>query len=105
MIFAILFIISYTLLYPYIVHAIQTYFNTPPTETFSDSPEFEISDPWDSLTEEQYIEDILENSCKDQNCSDYEPRPFDIFGNKSGNYIGHYYQAGGKTKHCIVLKQ
>ena len=82
MLFKILCIVSYTLLYPYIVRAILTYFNPPPTETFIDCPEFETSDPWDSLTEEQYIQDILENSCEDRDCSDYEPRPFIILETK-----------------------
>jgi hypothetical protein len=105
MIFEFLFIILHILLYPYIVRAIQAYSTTTPTETFFDCPEFEISDPWDSLTEEEYIEDILENSCEDTDCSDYEPKQFDIFGKQVEDCIGHYYQAGGKTKHCIVLKQ
>jgi len=105
MIFKILFIISYTLLYPFIVRPFQTYVNTPPTETFSHWPEFEISDPWDSPTEEEYINDILEDSCEYSDYSDYKRRPFNIFGNNAGNYIGQYYQAGGETKHRIVLKQ
>jgi len=83
----------------------QTYFGTTPTETCCDCPEFEISDPWDSLTEEEYVEDILEHSCEDTDCSDYEPNQFDIFGYQADNYIGHHYQSGGKTTHCIVLKQ
>jgi len=53
MIFKFLFIISHIILYPYIVHAVQTYLDTTPTETFFDCPEFEISDSWDSLTEEK----------------------------------------------------
>jgi len=105
MMFETLFIISYTFLYPYIVHAIQTYLNTPPSETFSDCPEFDISDCWDCLTEEEYIEDVLENSCQDTDCPDYKPKPFDIFGNKASDYISHYYQAGGKTTHCTMLEQ
>ena len=63
MIFEFLLIISHILLYPYIVCTVQAYFNTTPTKTFFDCPEFEISNSWDCLTEEEYIEDILENSC------------------------------------------
>jgi hypothetical protein len=105
MIFKFLFIIPHILLYPYIVRAIQGYSTTTPTETFFDCPEFEVSDPWDSLTEEEYIEDILENFCGNTDCSDYEPKQFDIFGNQADDNIGHYYQAGGKTKHCIVIRK
>jgi len=105
MIFKFLFIISHILLCPYIVRAIQAYMNTTPTETFFDCPEFEVSDSWDFLSEEEYIEDILENSYEDTHCSDYKPTQFDIFRKEADHYIGHYYQAGGKTKHCIVLKQ
>jgi hypothetical protein len=35
---------------------------TPPTEIFLDCHEFVISDPWDSLTEQEYIEDTLETA-------------------------------------------
>ena len=105
MIFEILIIISDTLLSPYIVCTIQTYLDTPSTETFFDWPGFEISDPWYSLTEAEYINDILENSCKDTDCSHYKPGPLDIFGKEASNYIGHWYQAGGKTIHRIVPKQ
>ena len=52
MIFEIVLIISYTLLYPYIVRTLQTNLNAPPTENFSHCSEFEPSDPWDSLTME-----------------------------------------------------
>jgi len=104
MIFEILLIMSHTLLYPYVVHAIQSYSNTPPTETFIDCPEFEISDPRDSLTKKEYIEDVLTNSCEHRDCSDIEPRTFDIFTNIARNYIRHCYQAGGNTEHCIVPK-
>jgi len=105
MIFEFLFIISHIILYPYIVHAVQTYLDTTSTKTFFDCPAFEISDPWDSLTEEEYIEDILKNSCEDTDSSDYELTQFDIFGYQADDYIGLHYQSGGKTKHCIVLKQ
>jgi hypothetical protein len=44
---------------------------TTPTEIFFDCPELVISDPWDSLSEEEYIEDILNNSCEDSDSSDY----------------------------------
>jgi hypothetical protein len=64
-----------------------------------------VSDPWDSLTEEEYIEDILENFCGNTDYSDYEPKQFDIFGNQADDNIGHYYQGGGKTKHCIVIRK
>jgi len=97
MIFEILFTTSYTLLYPYIPHAIQTYLNTPSTKTFFDSPKFEISNPWDSLTEEEYIEDILKNYCEETDCSDYKRRPFHIFGHKPSVFIGHCYQARGNN--------
>jgi len=105
MIFEILYIISYILRDPYIVSTIQTFFNTPPAESFFGCPAMEITDLWDSLAEEEYIEDILENSCEDTDCTDYVVWPFDIFGNTTSDYTGHYYKAGGKTKHCIVLKQ
>jgi len=95
MIFEFLFIICHILLYPHIIRTIQAYINTPPTETFVDYPEFNLSDRWESLTEEEYIEVILENCCEDTDCSDYEPKPFDIFRNKADDYIGHCYQAGG----------
>jgi len=58
MIFEIFFSISHTLLYPYIVLAIQTYWNTPPTKIFFECPKIDIPNPWDTLTEEEYIEDI-----------------------------------------------
>jgi len=95
MIFEIVFINSYLRLYTYIVLAIHPNINTPPTETYFNCPEFDITDPWDSLTEVEYIEDILENSSEDSDFSDYERRPFDIFGNKTHDYIGQYYQAAG----------
>jgi hypothetical protein len=79
--------------------------NAPPTETFSDCPEFETSDPWDSRTKEEYIEDIPENSCEDTDFCDYKHRQFDIFCKQADDYVVHYYRAGGKTKHCIVLEQ
>jgi len=65
MIFEFLFIISHIYIYPYIVHAIHGDLTTPPTETFSDCPEFKITDTWDSLTEEEYIEEIIKNTCQD----------------------------------------
>jgi hypothetical protein len=105
MIFEFHFIFIHILLYLFIVRAIQAYSTTTPTETFFDCPEFVVSDPWDSQPEEEYIEDILENSCEDTEYSDYQPKQFDIFGKWAEDYIGHYYQAGGKSKHCIVLKQ
>jgi len=105
MIFELLFIILHILLYLYIVRTIQTCSTTTLTETFFDCPEFEVCDPWDSLTEEEYIENILENCCEDTDCSDHEPKQSDIFRRRADDYIGHYYQAGGKTKHCIVFKQ
>jgi len=54
--------------------------------------------------EEQFIEDILENSCEDTHCSEFKPRPFDIFGNNEDDYICYYYHAEGKARHCIVLR-
>ena len=95
MIFEFLFIISHILLYPYIVRPIQAYLTTTPTETCFDCPEFEVSDPWDSLTEEEYIQGILENSWEDANRSDYEHTQLDIFGPQADNYFGRYEQAGG----------
>jgi len=89
MIFKILIIIFYIPLCPNNVRTIHIYLNTPSTKTFFDCPQFEISDPWDSITEEEYVKDILEDSCKDTDCSDYELRTFDIFGNKADDYIGH----------------
>jgi len=97
--------ISHMLLYPYIVHAIQAYLTTPATEIFLNCPQFEISDPWDSLTEEEYIEDLLQFSCEDTDCSDYKPKQFNIFGKQADDHIGYCYQSGGKRKHCIVLKE
>jgi hypothetical protein len=105
MIFEFLFSISHILLYPYIVQAVKSYLDTTSTKTILDWPEFDVSDPWDSLTEEEYIEDILENSCEDTGCSDYEPRQFDIFGKQADDHVGHYYWVRGNTKPCIVLKQ
>jgi hypothetical protein len=105
MIFKFLFIISHIILYPYIVCAVQAHFDTTPTETFFDCLEFEIFDPWDSLTEEEYIEDFPENSCDHTDFSDYEPKQFYIFGKWADDYIGHHYQSGGKIKHCVILNK
>jgi len=105
MIFEFLLIILHILLYPYIVCAILAYSSTTPTETVFDCHEFMISDPWNSPTEEEYIKDILKNSSEDTHCSDSEPKQFNIFRKRAEDCIGHYYLAGGKTKHCIVLKQ
>jgi hypothetical protein len=105
MIFEFLFIMSHFLLYSYIVSAVQAYLDTTPTESFFDCPEFEVSDPWHSLMVEEYMEDILKNSCEDTDCSDYETIKFDIFRKRVEDDIGPYYQSGGKTKHCIILKQ
>jgi hypothetical protein len=95
MIFECLVIISHILLSPHIVRTVQEYLNNLSTERFHYCAECEISDPWESLTEEEYIADILENSREDTNSSDYNPKLFDIYRNKADDYIGHYYQAGG----------
>jgi hypothetical protein len=100
-----LFIISHILLYPYIVRAIQRCLNTSSIETFFDFPQFEISDLWDSLTEEEYIKDILENSSDNTDTLDCEPKQFDIFQKLKDNYIGHHYLSGGMSSHFIVLHQ
>jgi hypothetical protein len=67
--------------------------NTPSTKSFLHCPELEIADPWGSLAEEQFIQDILENSCANTDYSDHVPISFDTFGNVAHNYIGHYYPA------------
>lgn len=56
-------------------------------------------------TREGYIEEILENFCKNTYYSDYEPRPLDIVENKVSDYIADCYQAGGNTTYWIVLKR
>jgi len=63
MIFEIFFIISYTLLYPYTVHAIQCYLNNPATNDFFGYPEFEMSNLWDFPIQEEYIQHVLDNLC------------------------------------------
>jgi len=104
MIFEFLFIISHILLYPYPVGTVQVYLDST-TETFFDCPEFEISDPWNSLTEAEYIEDIVENSCEGTDWCHYEPKQFDVFGIHVDDHISPHYQSGWTTKQCIIVKR
>jgi hypothetical protein len=101
----LIFITSYISLYPDIIHPRQSLFSTPPTETFCVCHVFEISDPCEFLPEDEYIEDILNNSFEDTDCSVYKIKPFDIFQNMVDDYIGHCYQVDGQTNYCKVLRR
>jgi hypothetical protein len=79
--------------------------DTTPTEILFNCHEFETSDCWHYLTQEEYIENTLENFCEDTDFSASEPKQFDIFKKQADDYVGHYDQSEAKTNHCIVLKQ
>jgi hypothetical protein len=105
MLFEILWIIFSIILYPYIGPTIPSDLTTPLTKIIYSCNRFEISISLDSLDEEAYIKDILENSSQDTAYTQYKPNQLDIFWNCASDYIGDCYQASEKPSHCIVLRR